>query len=222
MNLLDGKKRTVDGRIMYKQDYINRKKNRSILHTIMDELYSLELGNNRKLRIVKEDIVLSIIIRQIEDEFVEFPAGIRLNVKQWRQLQLFAENASKALKDVEEGNTNTDCFHELGEELYVQVHSPFKCATIRKFVSAPYYDRELPKPHCPVYNGRKLCPTKDGISHRPLEWLYVREHMGIINEIISQQSVYAGLSTETSQDCIVQQCNCLTVKNHGLSEISIG
>jgi hypothetical protein len=156
----------------------------------MEELYSLELGNNRKLIIVKEDDLLSIIIRQFEDECVEFTAGIRLNVKQWRQLQLVTENASKALQDVEEGKTNIDCFYELGEEIYVQVHSPFKCATIRKFVSAPYYDRELPKPHCPVYNGRKLCPTKDGISLRALEWLYVREHMEIINEIISKQSAY--------------------------------
>lgn len=69
---------------------------------------------------------------------------------------------------MQEGAKGINYMKYLGNEIYV--HCPFQCVTLRRFVSGPYYDHRLSYPHCPTFMGRRLCPTKDGISLRVLEW----------------------------------------------------
>jgi O-acetyl-ADP-ribose deacetylase (regulator of RNase III) len=64
---------------------------------------------------------------------------------------------------------------------------------------------------------------RNGIALRELEWKCVKEHMRTMNEMINLQSLkviykYGDITDIEVVECIVQQCNCLAVKNHGLSK----
>jgi hypothetical protein len=103
----------------------------------------------------------------------------------------------------------------------MQIHSPYKCVTIRYFISVSQYDQYTPNPERLTYNGHKLKAQRYVIALRNLEWLCLKEHMETVDEMINLQSFnviikYGDITKLESVECIAQQCNCLTVRNHGL------
>lgn len=149
----------------------------------MEVIYLANLGNEREVRVCIVNNTKEIVIGELEGDDRQ---GITLDRCQWTQLMGFAQNATKAMQSMQdEENSEINYMQDLGGDIYLQVHSPFRCVTVRKFVSAPYSDPLLPYPHCPAYKGKELCPTKDGISLRVLEWNRLTERLQLISNFLN-------------------------------------
>jgi hypothetical protein len=189
----------------------------------MSVLYCFEIGNDKDVRLLKTNNKLAIVIREISSEQSLFPNKVTIDTQQWFQLRRYVENTSKGLVNVVNGKGDVDFIHLLKGALFIQVHSPYKCVTIRDFISVSQYDQYTPNPERLTYNGHKLKAQRHGIALRELEWLCLKEHTKTVDEIINLQSFnfifkFGDITKLESVECIVQQCNCLTVRNHELSK----
>lgn len=123
-----------------------------------------------------------IVIGELEGDDRQ---GITLDRCQWTHFMCFAQNATKAMQRMQGENSEVNYMQDLGGDIYLQVHSPVRCVTVRKFVSAPYNDPLLPYPHCPTHKGKELCPTKDGISLRVVEWNRLTERLQLKSNFLN-------------------------------------
>lgn len=200
----------------------------------MAELYSFEIGNDKDVKVIKQDTKVVIVIREISTEQNSILNTVTIDHQEWHQFQQHLENASNALSKIVQGENDVEFMRRLSNDnifmhflsrgkLFIQVHSPYRCVTIREFVSVSYQDQQLPKAQRPICDGVKLKALKIGVALRELEWMCLKQHMKTINEIINLHNFnvifkYGDIIQVKTSQCIVQQCDCITINNHGLSK----
>lgn len=146
-------------------------------------LYLANLGNEREVRVCIVNNTKEIVTGELEGDDRQ---GITLDRCQWTHLMWFAQNATKSMHSMQEENSEVNYMQNLGGGIYLQVHSPFRCVTVRKFVSSPYSDPFFfPIRIVQHTMGKKLCPTKDGISLRVLEWNCLTERLQLKSNFLN-------------------------------------
>jgi hypothetical protein len=156
-----------------------------------NELYCFDIGNDKDVRLLKEDNKLSVVIPELSTKESLFPKEVTINIQQWWQLQQHVENTSEALITVIKGKEDVEFMHPLDRGLFIQVHSPYRCVTIREFTTVEHHNENWPKWNRPSYREYKLEAMRNGIAVRELEWKCVKEHMSTRNVMIDLQSFKA-------------------------------
>ena len=134
----------------------------------MDEtLFTIELGEGRKVRILKTEESTSVDVRLFDDNDVQTEKGQRMNLSRWKNLCESVEEVQSAVKKMKQ-REDVDLRIHLGGNVHVSVGSPYMCVNIRQWERI-------------TFGNKSLLPTARGVSLKFWQWEHLCQRLDEIS-----------------------------------------